>query len=142
MIPEAQVRPDGGDIVVTRFECRSALSLLTIALLHIRHKQRILSQARGLLYATMFVDWHRRTLISISLWSDLSSIYSMGAVPEHIAMARVPRRLGVTTACGVFGFIGGWRAVLFNGPETKSPLVDSMGGRSAYSHARSMEEVQ
>lgn len=55
-----------------------------------------------------------RTAASLSVWTNLPSIYSMGDVPEHIQAVRIPRRIGVRTRCGVYGYSGDWRNVLFH----------------------------
>lgn len=115
--------PDGGQVVVTRFESRSLAGLLTILLLHLRLKYDVRRQARGFVTVKIHLDWRHRTLLSISLWRDLDSVYSMGDVPRHVSAVRLPGGLGVETACGVFCYMGDWRRVMFGGtPTSGSPL--------------------
>jgi len=47
----------------------------------------------------------------------------MGEIQAHVRAARIPARWGIATACGVFEYVGDWRAVLFGGSwGTPSPL--------------------
>jgi len=48
----------------------------------------------------------------------------MGQSSRHVASARVPGRMGVETACGVYCYDGDWRKVLFGIEDSKneSPL--------------------
>jgi hypothetical protein len=92
-------------------------------LFHVRLKLDVRRQARGFVGVKMLIDWRRRTLLSISLWKDLDSVYSMGSVPRHVAAARIPMGLGIETTCGVFCFVGDWRRVMFQSPvQPRSPL--------------------
>jgi hypothetical protein len=121
--PLFELQPEGGQVIVTRFECRSRLQLAFMVALHIRVKRAVRIQARGLIASKALVDWRRRTLLSISLWNDLDSIYSMGSVTRHIEATRIARRIGVRTACGVFCFAGDWKRVMFRaGDDHDSPL--------------------
>jgi len=121
--PLLELQPEGGQVVVTRFECQSRLQLVYMVLLHVRMKREVRRHARGLVASRALIDWQRRTLISISLWEDLDSVYSMGNVQAHIAASRVPRRMGIRTACGVFCFAGDWRRVMFRTENVaRSPL--------------------
>jgi hypothetical protein len=115
--------PEGGHIVVTRFECGSLSALLAVRITHARLKRHVRRRARGFLGVTAITDWRRRTMLSISLWQDLDSIYSMGNVPQHVAAARLPHRLGVSTTSGIFYLVGDWRRVMFRSDvTTRSPL--------------------
>jgi len=136
--PLFELQPEGGQVVVTRFECRSWLQLLWLIALHVRVKRAVRRQAKGLVASRALIDWRRRNLLSVSLWNDLDSVYSMGDVPSHIAAARIPPRVGVRTSCGVFCFAGDWRRVMFRTENAaRSPLrslhdgldVASAGGR-------------
>jgi hypothetical protein len=110
-------------VVVTRFECRSTAALLTLVALHYRVKRAVRREARGFLGVRMLIDWRRRSMLSISVWRDLDSVYSMGEVRTHILATRVPDRLGVATASGVFCFVGDWRRVMFASDcAPRSPL--------------------
>ncbi|MBE1492786.1 hypothetical protein [Plantactinospora soyae] len=69
------------------------------------------------------VHWRQRTMLSITLWPDLESVYDMGSVPRHVSGSRLPGRLGVATSSGVFTFTGDWRRVMFGSPaKARSPL--------------------
>jgi hypothetical protein len=121
--PVIELDPTGGEVVVTRFECGSLVNLLVLLVLHLRLKRDVRRRASGFLGARPVVDWRRRTLLSVSLWTDLDSIYSMGDVPRHVSVVRIPSRLGVRTTCGVFCFGGDWRRVMFGGQAVaRSPL--------------------
>ena len=121
--PLFELQPEGGQVIVTRFECKNRMQLAFLFALHIRVKRAVRSQSRGLIVSKALVDWRARTLMSISLWSDLESIYSMGEVPRHIEATRVARRIGVRTACGVFCYAGDWKRVMFRAGEAhESPL--------------------
>jgi hypothetical protein len=109
------LEPDvsAGQVVVTRFECPSILSLLLIRIMHVRLRFDVRRQASGFVGVKALIDWRRRTLLSISLWEDLESVRSMGAVPRHVRAVRVPHGMGVNTASGIFCFVGDWRRVMF-----------------------------
>src|ERR1700738_403698 len=96
--PLFELQPEGGQVIVTRFECRSLLQLAFMVALHIRVKRAVRIQAPGLIASQALVAWRRRALMSISLWKDLDSIYSMGSVPRHIEATRIARRTGGRTA--------------------------------------------
>ena len=121
--PLLGLHPEGGQVVVTRFECGSLSALLAVRITHARLKRHVRRGARGFLGVTSVTDWRRRTLLSVSLWQDLDSIYSMGNVPQHVAAARLPRQLGVSTTSGIFCLAGDWRRVMFRSDVvTRSPL--------------------
>jgi hypothetical protein len=121
--PLLGLHPEGGQVVVTRFECGSLSALLAVRITHARLKRHVRRGAQGFLGVTAITDWRRRTMLSISLWRDLDSIYSMGNVPQHVAAARLPHRLGVSTASGIFCLAGDWRRVMFRSDvTTRSPL--------------------
>ena len=123
MSPALEPDPAAGLVVITRFECPSRLAMLAIRMLHPRVKRDVRRQARGYLGIRLLCDWRRRTLLSITLWQDLDSVYSMGEVPRHVRAARVPRKLGVRTSCGVFCFAGDWTRVMFGSQvPARSPL--------------------
>jgi len=121
--PVLDLDPAGGQVVVTRFECGSVARLLAIRLLHSRLKRHVRQGATGFIAVRTVTDWRRRTMLSISLWESLDSIYSMGEVPQHVAASRIPVRLGVSTTCGIYYLVGDWRRVMFGGAAvTRSPL--------------------
>lgn len=108
---------------MTRFECPTYRSLLVVLILHVRLKIDVRRHADGFVGVKPLINWRRRTLLSISLWKDFDSIYSMGQVSRHVAATRLPRGFGVDTTCGVFSFVGDWRRVMFGSPsQPRSPL--------------------
>jgi hypothetical protein len=124
MEPMFELRPEGGQVMVTRFECGSVAKLLYMVLLHLRIKRDVHRMGDGLIGSRVIIDWRRRVMLSVSLWPDIDSVYSMGSVPRHIAAARIPARLGVRTTCGVFCFAGDWRRVMFGSPvEPRTPVL-------------------
>lgn len=113
----------GGCVVITRFECRSLLRLLYLMLKHSSTKRAVRRSAKGYVDSVAIVDWRQRTLISVSLWRSVASIFSMGEVREHVFAARLPRKLGIATTCGIYKFAGDWRSVMFGTfAEAHSPL--------------------
>jgi len=131
MSPTFNLDPARGQVMVTRFECPSRWVMVIIVLLHRRIKRQVAQLADGYLGAVMLRNWRTRTVLSISLWRDIDSVYSMGNVPRHIHGSRVPARLGIRTRAGVFCYAGDWRQVMFGAPEPKpSPLECPTGGRS------------
>lgn len=115
--------PSGGQVVVTRFECASALHLLRLLLLHRRIRRDVRRRATGFIGAKALVDWPARTMLSVTVWRDLDSIYSMGDVDRHIRAAKRKRQLGITTSSGVFCYVGDWRRVMFgSGEPNPTPL--------------------
>jgi len=118
-------RPDpaGGQVVITRFECPSRLVLLRLVVLHLRIKRAVRRRLPELVGSRLIVDWGTRTLLSISVWPSLESVYGMGSVPEHVSGSRIPGRLGVRTTAGFFTFTGDWRQIMFGSPvAAHSPL--------------------
>jgi hypothetical protein len=112
---------------VTRFECGSLRKLLYLMVLHHRVKRDVRRQAKGFVAGRMIVDWRDRVLLSVTIWQDLRSLYSMGGVPRHVIAARVPRQLGVATVSGVFCFVGDWKRVLFRADTApRSPLAPTV----------------
>ena len=126
-----ELDPSGGQVVVTRFECGGLSSLLRILLLHRWVKREVRRRARGFVGVKTLVDWRRRTMLSISLWEDLDSIYSMGSVQRHILATRRPGPLGVDTASGVFSFVGDWRRVMFRSPTAAVSPLRPLGRRGS-----------
>ena len=109
--------------MITRFECPNVLTMIVIVVLHQRIKRQVARLATGYLGALMLRDWRSRTVLSISLWRDIHSVYTMGDVPLHIEASRVPARLRIRTRAGVFCYAGDWRRVLFGAGVAKpSPL--------------------
>jgi hypothetical protein len=111
--PLFDIDPAGGQVVVTRFECPNLFSLVVLALLHRRVRRDVRRRATGFIGVKMLVDWRRRLLLSVSIWEDLESVYSMGRVAHHVTATRLPGRLGVRTASGIFCYVGDWRRVMF-----------------------------
>lgn len=106
-------------MIVTRFECPNRFVLGYLALLHWRIKRDVKrlagGSAGGFVAGRALLDWRGRTLLSVTLWRDIGSVYAMGSVARHVQAARIPHRLGVRTKCGVFCFAGDWRRVMFHG---------------------------
>jgi hypothetical protein len=107
-----------GQVVVTRFECPNLVTLLYLLVLHARVKRAVHRHAPGLVAARAIVRWRQRTILSVSLWPDLDSVYAMGSVRRHVAGSRAPGRLGVRTSSGIFTFTGDWRWVMFGSPSS------------------------
>jgi hypothetical protein len=117
--------------MITRFECPSLSTMLVIVLLHRWIKRQVTRLADGYLGAVMLRDWRNRTVLSISLWRDIDSVYSMGKVPRHIHGSRLPARLGIRTRAGVFCYAGDWRQVMFGVGRPKSSPLESPTNDSA-----------
>jgi hypothetical protein len=118
--PLLDTDPAGGMVVVTRFNCHNLASLLALRVLHIRLKHDVRRHAKGFIGVKTLILWHSHTLLSISLWQDLDSVYSMGNVPRHVSAVRRTGALASETACGVFCYTGDWRRVMFRTSSTKS----------------------
>ncbi|MER8088540.1 hypothetical protein ACIO6T_34225 [Streptomyces sp. NPDC087532] len=119
-----------GQIFVTRFECQSLFRLLLVLGLHVKVKREVRRAAEGFLGGTTLVQWRRRTVLSISLWQDLDSVYSMGRVGHHIVASRMPARTGIRTACGVYPYAGDWKHVMFGAPATAGEPLFATGSVS------------
>ena len=116
--------PTGGQVVVTRFECGGLVNLLTLLVLHVRIKRAVRRHAPALIGSRVVVDWRRKVMFSVSMWPDIDSVYAMGGVNRHVLAARLPRRIGVRTTCGVFCYAGDWRRVMFRGgSQAQSPFA-------------------
>jgi len=114
----------GGVVVVTQFECRTLRQVLAVWWLHRKVKPDVARESPGFLDVRLYIDWRARRVRSVSLWSDGLALFDMGQVDSHIRAAHAPVGWGVRTSCGVFGYLGDWRAVMFGdgGYVTASPL--------------------
>jgi hypothetical protein len=122
--PAGAVPARPGAVVITRFDCPSRLTLFVLLIRHLRMKRHVRRHADGFLGVMTTIDWRRRTLLNVSLWSDPGSVYSMGRVSRHVAAARLPSRLGVRTDGAVYPCAGDWRSVLFTaGRLTRPPKL-------------------
>ncbi len=99
------------------------MKLLVIALLHPWIRHQIQREATGLVASSRRILWRERTLLSVSMWQNLDSIYTMGRCGAHVAAARLPHHLGISTSCGIFTLAGDWRRIMFEShASTRSPL--------------------
>jgi len=114
-------------VVITRFECPNLPVLVYLLVLHRKVRRAVRDSADGFVTVQTFVDWRTRTLLSISVWKDLASLYSMGNVTLHITATRVPSRLGVRTSSGVYCYVGDWRRVLFRHDRAPRPPIRPVG---------------
>lgn len=119
-----RIEDERGQVVVTRFECRSLYALLIIRALHHPVKKDVRRFAEGYLGGTTLIQWRKRTLLSFSMWDSMGSIYGMGKVTRHVLAARVPHRLGAVTCSGIYTYRGDWRNVMFGPPlvATHEPI--------------------
>lgn len=137
----ARAQDPRGQVVITRFECRTLANLVTVLLLHIRIKRAVRRVAAGFLGATPVVLWRSRTVLSVTLWTDLESIYAMGGVDRHITAARAPSKLGIATSSGIYPFGGDWKNLLFGAAVAEfDPLHHARGRAPAAAPAPSTHE--
>jgi len=123
MRPTLEVNPAGGQVVVTRFECTSVRTLLAIWLSHIALRSDVRQQATGFVGVKTLVNVRQRTLLNISMWTDIESVYTLGEVRQHGFAVRLARRMGVQTTCGIFCFAGNCQSVMFGVPAAaRSPF--------------------
>jgi len=121
----------GGVVVITAFACRTRTDVLLLWWLHHRLDARVRAATDKFLGVKLYIDWSDRRVRSVSLWSDIKGLYDMGKVEAHIAATRLPAQRGITTSCGVYGYRGDWRTVLFGeGYATPAPLQTSEHDRS------------
>ncbi|MFJ8544424.1 hypothetical protein ACIRFH_20795 [Streptomyces sp. NPDC093586] len=106
-------RDSRGHIALTRFECRTALNVVVVLLMHMRIKREVRRVAPGFVGAAPVVLWKDRTVLSVTLWRTLESMYAMGEAQSHIRASRVPSKLGIRTTSGLFPYRGDWKNVLF-----------------------------
>ena len=121
---DSPIRNLGGAVVITRFRCRSLGRLLMIMARHKWVEPELRRVAAELIGVSELVNWKQRELLTISVWRRGLGVYDMGQSSRHVASARVPGRVGVETACGVYCYDGDWRKVLFGIEDSKneSPL--------------------
>lgn len=123
LTPLFEADPAGGQIVVTRFECGSLPKLLAVRFLHVALAREVRRHARGFLGIKVITSLRHRTILSISLWDHIDSVYTIGEVRRHTRAVRLTHRLDVRTSCGIFCFAGGCQRVLFRfNAEVRSPL--------------------
>lgn len=108
-------------MVVTYFHCGSVPRMLFIAGLHRSMRKTVGREVKGFLGVELYYDFRKRVLRSVSLWRDLASVYGMGSVYKHVAATRIPGRLSIDTACGVYEYSGDWRDVLFGAKSAQRP---------------------
>ncbi|MFJ6854158.1 hypothetical protein ACIQM3_27180 [Streptomyces sp. NPDC091271] len=144
MNPYTKARDPRGHIALTRFECRSALNMAVVLFLHARIKREVRRIAPEFVGAAPVVLWRHRTILSVTLWRTLESMYAMGEAQSHILAARVPHKLGIRTTSGLFPYGGDWKNLLFEAtvtdvdplheraddPETDSPTPARKGQKS------------
>lgn len=123
----------GGAVVVTRFSCHTKRKVLLLWWLHWRIRPSVKARVRGFVGIRLYVDWRKRIVHSVSLWDDLAYLYDMGKVPEHIAVARIPRKFGIQTTCGIYAYEGDCAAAMFGlEPLSKpTPLGEPVPSPSA-----------
>ena len=119
LIEEGTTR--GGAVVVTLFACRTRRDILLVWWLHRRVRPAVLAHARGFLGIRLYIDWRRRTVRSVSLWTDPAYLYDMGKVSEHVAIARIPRRRGIQTSCGIYTHQGECAEMMFGVSPLRKP---------------------
>lgn len=128
MEPLMDPDPKGGQVVITRFECKNVISIVRLLVLHKRIKRQVRRAANGFVGAAMLISWRRRTVLSVSVWERLEDIYSMGNVSRHIQAAKNKPKLGIATTAGIFSYVGDWRYVMFHGNAPNNtpllPIID------------------
>jgi hypothetical protein len=116
---------EGGRVMVTLFECGALWKVVLLLAIHHRVERDVERRVPGLIGVATSVDWRSRRIFSISLWKNAESVYGMGEVPRHVYVARMSRRFGISTRCGVFQHIGDWKVVMFGSKAgSASPLGD------------------
>ncbi|MFE3905965.1 hypothetical protein ACFXPY_38340 [Streptomyces sp. NPDC059153] len=113
-----KARDPRGHVALTRFECRTALNMVVVLLMHMRIKREVRRVAPGFVGAAPVVLWKHRTILSVTLWRTLESMYAMGEVQSHILASRVPHKLGIRTTSGLFPYGGDWKNLLFEAAVT------------------------
>lgn len=120
---------EAGQVVITRFECGNLRQMLMLIALHWRLKPDVKRIAPGYVGGRLIVNWRTRTILSLSIWASLSDIYAMGNVKRHVNASRVPRRIGVETRCGIYGYSGDWRRVMFGTQCADREPLQPIGNR-------------
>ncbi|GAA4984255.1 hypothetical protein HD597_003661 [Nonomuraea thailandensis] len=115
--------PDGGVVVVTRFDCGGLWRLLAFRIAHAWISARITPRLEGLVFIATRTDVAARRVLSVTLFRNLDQVYQMGTIPAHIKAARVTRRFGVRTRGAIFANVGDWRTVLFDAMAGE-PVID------------------
>ncbi|HEY8472611.1 MAG TPA: hypothetical protein VIL37_08240 [Natronosporangium sp.] len=111
---------DGGAVVITMFNCRTRRNVLLVWWLHYRIKPAI-QRVKGFLDVRLFIDWRRRIVRSVSLWTDPAALYDLGEVGPHVAATRLPSRFGIETSCGFYQYEGDCGAVMFGVRPNRKP---------------------
>jgi len=123
-VREFRANDSRGQVVVTRFECKTIPRVLVILAVHGRVSRAVRKGAEGHVGSTALVHWRERTVLSISMWHRLEDIYSMGGINRHIVAARLPARLGIATTCGIYTHAGEWQKLMFDVPTAvREPFV-------------------
>lgn len=111
--------------MITRFEFTRLPDMLLFISLHRRVNKSAERMCDGLLGVSTLKYWQTLTVLSISVWRNLDSVYQMGDVPLHITASRWPAQRGTVTRCGVYPYSGDWKWVMFKaGTKGKSPTED------------------
>jgi hypothetical protein len=121
---------EGGAVVVTLFVCRTRRDIALIWWLHKRIKPAVRAHASGFLDVRLIIDWRRRLVRSVSLWTDPAHLYGMGKVSEHVAASRIPAVRGIETSCAIYTYEGQCMPLMFGATpgEKPSPLAADIPG--------------
>jgi hypothetical protein len=137
VMPVLEADQNGGQVIVTRFECPSIPSMLAVRLLHSRLRLDVRREATGFLGVKMLLDWRHRTVVSISLWQNIESVYTIGNVGRHVFAVRAARRLRARTSCELYCSVGECKRVMFPHPIGTGPPPQSAEAGSRHpDHAR------
>lgn len=127
----------GGVVVVTQFECRTWRRVIAVWWMHRRVKPAVTEASKEFLGVRLFIDWRTRRVRSVSLWSEGTALFGMGEIDAHVRAAHIPLRWGMATSCGVFGYLGDWRTVMFGGGyATQSPLAVTTSSKATSSEVQ------
>ncbi|MEU8264994.1 hypothetical protein AB0C02_30825 [Micromonospora sp. NPDC048999] len=117
---------EGGVVAVTTFACRTLVNVLLVCWLHWRLKAGVRTNAPEYLGVRLYIDWRRRVIRSVSLWTSLTGLYDMGKVQGHIRAARWAGNRGIATCGGVYRYGGDWRNLLFGKGYTSPPPLTTV----------------
>jgi hypothetical protein len=110
---EPHTRTGGSRVVITRFDCRTAVNFAVVVLLHLRIGRAVRRDTTGLLGYRLFLNWRTKTVHNVSLWDRFEHIYTMGQASRHPQATHVVTKLNIQTHCGIYRFEGDWRPLMF-----------------------------
>ncbi len=108
--------------VCVRFQCDKRRHLLHLRLRAWRIEREVKRTRAAYVTGKTRLRWRERELISLSIWSDQASMFSMGGCARHIDAAHYALNHGVRFQSDIMDTVGSWSQVMRRAFEAKAAL--------------------